>query len=157
LDLYGRSRPQNIHIFGNRGASGIDGNIATGLGIAAASPHPTYILIGDVTALHDLNSLLATRHAPNATIIVLNNNGGNIFRRLPVSQHEPPFTEMFLTPHGLTFEHAAQMFHLDYVRAEDRETFQEALAQPSSAPRLIEVMTNGRTDHQIQQTIRQAT
>lgn len=172
LDLYGRSRPQTPHIFGNRGASGIDGNIATGLGIAAASQRPTYILVGDVTAYHDLNSLLflkaesrgqkaeskITHHAlRGVTLIVLNNDGGNIFRRLPISQHEPPFTDLFLTPHGLTFEHAAQMFDLDYVRVENRETFQQALAQSGSAPRLIEVMTDGRSDHQIQQTIRQST
>ncbi|MCB9006457.1 MAG: hypothetical protein H6656_03630 [Ardenticatenaceae bacterium] len=114
LDQYGRTQSKTLHIFGNRGASGIDGNIATGLGVATATKRPTFIVVGDVTALHDLNSLLLARQTPNATLIVINNNGGGIFRRLPISQHEPPFTDRFLTPHGRTFAHAAAMFELDY-------------------------------------------
>jgi 2-succinyl-5-enolpyruvyl-6-hydroxy-3-cyclohexene-1-carboxylate synthase len=158
LDQYGRSRSKTLYIFGNRGASGIDGNIATGLGVAQASQRPTFIVVGDVTALHDLNSLLLASQTPNATIIVINNNGGGIFRRLPISQHEPPFTDRFLTPHGRSFEHAAAMFGLDYRRAESREQFadavQTAVTQP--APRLIELITDGAQDEQIRKAINTA-
>ena len=155
LDQYGRFQPKTLHIFGNRGASGIDGNIATGLGVAQATGRPTFIVVGDVTALHDLNSLLLASQTPNATIVVINNNGGGIFRRLPISQHEPPFTERFLTPHGRTFEHAAAMFGLDYRRAESREQFEQAVetAVTHPAPRLIELLTDGATDEQIRRTI----
>ncbi|MEZ4595243.1 MAG: thiamine pyrophosphate-binding protein, partial [Chloroflexota bacterium] len=155
LDQYGRSHPKTLHIFGNRGASGIDGNIATGLGVAAATGRPTFIVVGDVTALHDLNSLLLASQTPNATILVLNNNGGGIFRRLPISQHEPPFTERFLTPHGRSFAHAAAMFGLDYIHAENREQFEQAVetAVTQPAPRLIELFTNGETDEQIRRQI----
>lgn len=155
LDQYGRSRPKTLHIFGNRGASGIDGNLATGLGVAQATQRPTFIVVGDVTALHDLNSLLLAQHTPNATIIVLNNNGGGIFRRLPISQHEPPFTERFLTPHGRSFAHAAAMFELDYILAESRESFENAVqtAVAHPAPRLIELFTNGAQDEQIRRQI----
>ncbi|MCC6607218.1 MAG: 2-succinyl-5-enolpyruvyl-6-hydroxy-3-cyclohexene-1-carboxylic-acid synthase [Anaerolineae bacterium] len=158
LDQYGRSRSKTLHIFGNRGASGIDGNISTGLGVAQASQRPTFIVVGDVTALHDLNSLLLASQTPNATIIVINNNGGGIFRRLPISQHEPPFTDRFLTPHGRSFEHAAAMFGLDYRRAESREQFaaavQTAVTQPT--PRLIELITDGTQDEQIRRAINTA-
>jgi 2-succinyl-5-enolpyruvyl-6-hydroxy-3-cyclohexene-1-carboxylate synthase len=171
LDQYGRARAKTIHVYGNRGASGIDGNIAAGLGVAAATQRPTFILIGDVTAIHDLNSLLlmggkwsvvgdsprAPRHAPPATLIILNNNGGNIFRRLPVAAFEPPFTDLFLTPHGLTFEHAAAMFGLAYRRVETRAAFGEALATAgaASAPHLIEVTTDGALDDQVRRSINQ--
>ncbi|MCA9918919.1 MAG: hypothetical protein KC445_13250, partial [Anaerolineales bacterium] len=92
---------------------------------------------------------------PNATILVLNNNGGGIFRRLPISQHEPPFTERFLTPHGRSFAHAAAMFGLDYIHAENREQFEQAVetAVTQPAPRLIELFTNGETDEQIRRQI----
>ncbi|MBK8902320.1 MAG: 2-succinyl-5-enolpyruvyl-6-hydroxy-3-cyclohexene-1-carboxylic-acid synthase [Anaerolineaceae bacterium] len=155
LDQYGRSQPKTLHIFGNRGASGIDGNISTGLGVARATGRPTFIVVGDVTALHDLNSLLLASQTPNATIIVLNNNGGGIFRRLPISQHEPPFTDRFLTPHGRSFEHAAAMFGLDYLRADNREQFVQAVATAVStpAPRLIELLTDGAQDEQIRRQI----
>ncbi|MCB8976180.1 MAG: 2-succinyl-5-enolpyruvyl-6-hydroxy-3-cyclohexene-1-carboxylic-acid synthase [Ardenticatenaceae bacterium] len=155
LDQYGRSQAKTLHIFGSRGASGIDGNIATGLGVAAATGRPTFIAVGDVTALHDLNSLLLARQTPNATLIVINNNGGGIFRRLPISQHEPPFTDRFLTPHGRTFEHAAAMFELDYRRAENREQFVQAVATAVAhpAPRLIELLTDGTTDEETRRQI----
>ena len=155
LDQYGRTQSKTLHIFGNRGASGIDGNIATGLGVATATKRPTFIVVGDVTALHDLNSLLLARQTPNATLIVINNNGGGIFRRLPISQHEPPFTARFLTPHGRTFAHAAAMFELDYILVESRETFIAAVetAVSSPAPRLIELITDGAKDEQIRRKI----
>ncbi|MCB8972495.1 MAG: 2-succinyl-5-enolpyruvyl-6-hydroxy-3-cyclohexene-1-carboxylic-acid synthase [Ardenticatenaceae bacterium] len=155
LDQYGRSQPKTLHIFGNRGASGIDGNISTGLGVAQATGRPTFIVVGDVTALHDLNSLLLAQHTPNATLIVINNNGGGIFRRLPISQHEPPFTDRFLTPHGRSFEHAAAMFELDYIRTENRESFIAAVetAVSNPAPRLIELLTDGAQDEQIRRQI----
>ena len=157
LDQYGRSQAKTLHIFGNRGASGIDGNIATGLGVATANGQPTFIVVGDVTALHDLNSLLLARQTPNASLIVINNNGGGIFRRLPISQHEPPFTDRFLTPHGLTFDHAAAMFGLDYIRAESRGQFEQAVitAVTTPAPRLIELITDGEQDEQTRREINQ--
>ncbi|MAU01595.1 MAG: 2-succinyl-5-enolpyruvyl-6-hydroxy-3-cyclohexene-1-carboxylic-acid synthase [Anaerolineaceae bacterium] len=157
LDQYGRSRSKSLHIFGNRGASGIDGNIATGLGIATATGQPTFIVVGDVTTLHDVNSLLLARQTANATIIVLNNNGGGIFRRLPISQHEPPFTDRFLTPHNLTFAHAAALFGLDYIQAKNREQFEQAVktAVTNPAPRLIELNTDGAQDEQIRKKINQ--
>lgn len=171
LDEYGRSRPKQVHVYGNRGASGIDGNIATGLGIAAASGRPTFIVVGDVTALHDLNSLLILtqrrrgaeeqaegRLTPQVTLIVMNNNGGGVFRRLPVAQHEPPFTDLFLTPHGRHFEQAAAMFGLAYRRVEGRSEFEEAVktAVTQPGPHLIELITDGQRDYQIRQEISQA-
>ena len=57
------------------------------------------------------------------------------------------------TPHGLEFEHAAQLYGLDYVRVTDRETFGEVFSRPFSVSRIIEVVTDGRTDHEQRQEI----
>ncbi len=148
LDQWARPYPKNIRVFGNRGASGIDGNISTALGIAAATGKRVTAVVGDITFYHDMNGLLATSHSPLTTIVIINNNGGGIFRRLPVSQIEPPFTELFLTPHGLEFEHAARLYGLDYARVEDRQAFRDVVNQPHSAPRIIEVVTDGRSDQE---------
>ncbi|MCA9873655.1 MAG: hypothetical protein KC441_08370, partial [Anaerolineales bacterium] len=79
-----------------------------------------------------------------------NNNGGGIFRRLPISEFEPEFTDLFLTPHDLNFEHAAQLYGLEYVRVSDRAGFREALGKSmyDTRPFLIEVVTDGRYDDQ---------
>ena len=47
----------------NRGANGIDGLISSGIGAAAASGRPTWIVTGDLGLLHDMNGLAALRHA----------------------------------------------------------------------------------------------
>ncbi len=95
----------------------------------------------------------ATRYAPPTTIVVLNNNGGGIFRRLPIAEFEPPFTDLFLTPHDLDFEHAARLYDLAFVRVTNQAEFRQALGESmyNPVPTLIEVVTNGRSDHEHRQ------
>ncbi len=160
VDQFGRASQKRIHAFANRGVSGIDGNLSTGLGLAAASQQPTVILVGDVTFYHDLNCLLAASPTsqislPPVTIVLLNNNGGHIFRRLPISQFEPPFTDLFVTPHGLDFETAVKLFGLKFIRATDRTGFQKAVRASLTAPRptVIELRTDGERDEQQRQRL----
>ncbi|MBM3198823.1 MAG: 2-succinyl-5-enolpyruvyl-6-hydroxy-3-cyclohexene-1-carboxylic-acid synthase, partial [Chlamydiae bacterium] len=46
-----------VSIFANRGASGIDGNIATACGLAKGLGKPLIAVLGDMASLHDINSL----------------------------------------------------------------------------------------------------
>lgn len=150
LDQFGQPTKKQLRIFGNRGASGIDGNTSTALGIAsAADGQHTVLITGDVTFYHDLNGLMALRQNKinNVTIILLNNDGGGIFNRLPVSAVEPPFTRLFITPHGLDFAHAAALYGLEHHRVHDHHTLQTVLANGwPTQPRLIEIMTDGPQD-----------
>jgi 2-succinyl-5-enolpyruvyl-6-hydroxy-3-cyclohexene-1-carboxylate synthase len=142
LDQFARPNSTDLRVFANRGASGIDGTIASALGAAAATHRPLALVSGDLAFYHDLNSLLALRRCGvKATLVLINNNGGGIFHRLPIAKFEPPFTELFVTPHGLDFAPAAQLFGLEYSRAADRDTFRQAFAQAINAPtsHLIEV------------------
>lgn len=150
LDQFGRPSTKTIRAFANRGASGIDGNISTGLGIGAASDLPLILLVGDITFYHDMNGLLATRRDRRSplAIVLLNNDGGGIFHRLPVSRFEPPFTRLFITPHGLDFEAAASLYELDFIRVTAADTFRHAFSHSltTATPHLIEVKTDGRLD-----------
>ena len=91
------------------------------------------------------------------TIVLLNNDGGSIFRRLPVAKFEPQFTPLFLTPHGLDFSHVAQLYGLHHLRAADHDTFAAVFAQSvnGNIPTIIEVQTDGATDYQHQQAVGQ--
>jgi len=159
LDQFGAPNQQPIHIFGNRGTSGIDGVTSTALGIAATSDEPLILITGAVAFYHDMNGLLAIKqhNLRNVTIVLLNNNGGSIFRRLPIAKFEPEFTPLFLTPHDLDFSHVAQLYGLRYVCTNDRETFQSTFQQSitGNTPTLIEVQTDGTIDQQHQQTVTQ--
>lgn len=157
VDMFGRPSTKPIHTYGNRGASGIDGNISTALGIGAADPAtPLVAIVGDITFYHDMNGLLALKEldGQNVTIILLNNNGGGIFHRLPIAAFEPPFTRRFLTPHDLDFAPAAEMYGLHYQLVTDRLTLKQALDNDNgNGPRLIEVRTNSHEDYERQRAL----
>jgi 2-succinyl-5-enolpyruvyl-6-hydroxy-3-cyclohexene-1-carboxylate synthase len=152
VEQYARPLAKRVRVFANRGASGIDGNVSTALGIAAASGQRVVALLGDVTFYHDMNGLLAAgRHGLPLTVVLLNNDGGGIFRRLPVSQFEPPFEELFLTRHGLDFRLAAQMYGLRHVRVTEREAFVGALQDALDGERwVVELVTDGERDFERQ-------
>jgi 2-succinyl-5-enolpyruvyl-6-hydroxy-3-cyclohexene-1-carboxylate synthase len=153
IDAFDRPSRRRLAILGNRGASGIDGNISTALGAAAAGRQHVVAILGDITFYHDMNGLLAVgqHKLSNVTFIVVNNDGGGIFHRLPIAALDPPFTDLFLTPHGLTFAHAAALYGLRYVQTANTRDLELALhkaLEDPDGPQLIEINTNSVTDYQ---------
>ncbi len=150
LDQFGLAGAGGIFAYANRGASGIDGNVSTALGIGAARRgKPLVAVLGDITFYHDMNGLLALRRCDvPAIFVLLNNGGGGIFHRLPIRDHEPAFSRYFLTPPRLDFAQAAQLYGMRYTRADDRETFRQAFRAALSRrdATLIEVRTDARAD-----------
>ncbi|WP_429088086.1 2-succinyl-5-enolpyruvyl-6-hydroxy-3-cyclohexene-1-carboxylic-acid synthase [Aeromonas allosaccharophila] len=115
MDMLGDTGKGPSRVMTNRGASGIDGLIATAYGFAQSSDQPTTLLLGDLSALHDLNSLaLLGKASRSLVVILLNNDGGSIFRMLPVPTEGELLESYYRLPHGLSFEHAAAMFGLAY-------------------------------------------
>ncbi|MFM7132842.1 MAG: 2-succinyl-5-enolpyruvyl-6-hydroxy-3-cyclohexene-1-carboxylic-acid synthase, partial [Planctomycetota bacterium] len=105
--------PRGWHAGANRGASGIDGLVASAVGHAVATREPVVAFIGDVSALHDLGSLqLASQVETPLVLVVLNNDGGGIFRYLPIARHDDVFDALFTTPHGRAFAPFARAFGL---------------------------------------------
>jgi 2-succinyl-5-enolpyruvyl-6-hydroxy-3-cyclohexene-1-carboxylate synthase len=90
---------RQVHV--NRGASGIDGNIATIMGLCMAETDvPLLAIVGDLAAVYDLNSfLLMPKVRRPVSILIVNNGGGNIFSRLPSVANRPDFNDMFKLAH----------------------------------------------------------
>jgi 2-succinyl-5-enolpyruvyl-6-hydroxy-3-cyclohexene-1-carboxylate synthase len=94
----------SLRVHANRGANGIDGVVATAVGVAVASAVPTALVIGDLAFLHDLNGLLGTSaREVDLVCLLLDNDGGGIFSFLPQADAVEPavFESVYGTPHGL--------------------------------------------------------
>jgi 2-succinyl-5-enolpyruvyl-6-hydroxy-3-cyclohexene-1-carboxylate synthase len=145
LDQFVSPKQADLRVFANRGVSGIDGTISSALGAAAATGSPLVLVLGDIAFYHDLNGLLALQRCGlKATIVLINNDGGGIFHRLPIAQFDPPFSELFLTPHGLQFEPVVRMFGAHYQKAATREAFRQSFQEALQAEQswVIEVPTD---------------
>jgi len=140
MDLFADTDGAAVPVGVNRGASGIDGLIATASGFAKGLHRHVTLLIGDVSCLHDLSSLALAQHH-RLTIVILNNDGGGIFGHLPIAEREDVFEKYFLTPHGRRFEHTATQFELKYAHTDTTENFRQAYddALGSDASTIIEV------------------
>src|SRR5699024_10652944 len=127
-------------VFANRGANGIDGVISSALGLG--TKEPVTMLIGDVSMNHDINSLLLAKlENIDFTIIVFNNNGGNIFSYLPQYAHKPHFERLFGTPLDLNFEHAAKLYDYEYVHIENSNELTREMLNKTGR-QMIEIKTD---------------
>ncbi|GIL17530.1 MAG: 2-succinyl-5-enolpyruvyl-6-hydroxy-3-cyclohexene- 1-carboxylate synthase [Oligoflexia bacterium] len=114
-DLASHTSIHYKQVFGNRGANGIDGQISTFLGMAyELHENQAWAVVGDLTAMYDLNSLWITQknQFQKLRIVVVNNNGGMIFKNLFGR-------EEFLNRHEVGFQHWAEMFGWGYVQWTD--------------------------------------
>ena len=110
----------------NRGASGIDGTLATASGFADGSGRRPFVLVGDLALQHDMTSLALCAQR-KAVVVVINNDGGGIFSYLPVREHTELFEPWFGTPHGQDFASAARQFSMGYHQPETLEVFRSVL------------------------------
>lgn len=133
------SSETNVLYLANRGANGIDGLLASGLGAAKASGRPTTIITGDLGFQHDIGSLALLRSCDNAVrIVVLNNGGGAIFSRLPQKDSMEPaeFDALMTTPSELDIKAAAGLFDCSFARVSSLSELEIALENGTT---LIEV------------------
>lgn len=139
-----------LRVLANRGTNGIDGFASTTFGVASEAAGPVAGLCGDLAFLHDAAGLVfAARSGIDATLVVVDNNGGGIFSFLPQAEALPEarFEMLFGTPHGLDLVAVATAFGLQ-ATAVDRAAdvvpaVQAALA--SGGPQVVVVRTGDRT------------
>jgi 2-succinyl-5-enolpyruvyl-6-hydroxy-3-cyclohexene-1-carboxylate synthase len=160
IDCFASANEKSIRVHCNRGANGIDGVTSSALGVSAAvsasaasmettsaKVPPTVLLIGDLAFLHDLGGLFAThQYHLDATLIVINNNGGGIFSFLPVADSADPktFDKLFTLPHGIQLESAAALYGIGYQRIENLSSFERQLAISLQSPgtQLLELVVS---------------
>lgn len=151
LDTWSGSRAAPLRVFGNRGASGIDGQTSTLAGLNAGGV-PTTALLGDLSFLHDLSGLLLMREL-DRPCIVLNNGGGRIFDYLP-QQGLPGFARLWRTPVDVDLGSLVRSCGIGHLLVEDGQGFRDAMARTTGGRQdggVIEVRLDGDRSHQIHQ------
>ncbi len=158
LDGFGLPREEQLMVFGNRGASGIDGIVSSAFGVAAARPAPTVCVLGDIALFHDQNGLLWSREPDCPVVFVLiDNDGGGIFHMLPIADHEPVFSQFFATPHGLDFQHTAAIHNLGWSDLEINDLGTElATALESGRTSILRVTSDRETNKRRHEEIAEA-
>lgn len=142
-DRFARRLGAGALIVANRGASGIDGQLGTALGVCLASGRPTTALLGDLTFLHDVGGLVALKQrGARVRLVVVNNDGGGIFSLLPLGGAPDLLDPWFSAPHGQSAASIAEAFGLATHRPTSTAELEALLARPVDAPELIEISTN---------------
>ncbi|MBN9215679.1 MAG: 2-succinyl-5-enolpyruvyl-6-hydroxy-3-cyclohexene-1-carboxylic-acid synthase [Microbacterium sp. SCN 70-200] len=140
---------KKVPVHANRGLAGIDGTIATGVGIALTSqangaPGVTRVLIGDLALLHDVGALLlpAAEPAPRIQVVVGNDGGGTIFDGLEVAQTAgaAAMDRVQYTPQDVDIAQLAAAYGWEYVRATTRTELDQALTSAVSGRQIVEVL-----------------
>jgi 2-succinyl-5-enolpyruvyl-6-hydroxy-3-cyclohexene-1-carboxylate synthase len=150
LDAIGLPREEGLDVFGNRGASGIDGIVSTAFGVASQRKGATVCVLGDVAFFHDQNGLLWSREEDATVVFVLvDNDGGGIFHALPIANHEPHFTRYFATPHGLDLSRAAALHGIE-VQDVDVDALLEPLenAVRAGSTKILRVRCDRAASHE---------
>ena len=130
-------------VFCNRGTSGIDGSTSTAVGASLLVENQTVFITGDVSFFYDSNALWNQYIRKDFRIILINNNGGGIFKVIP-GPKESNALEYFETPHGLTAEHLCKMYGFEYQSVASIDQLNVSLPDfysESDKPKLVEVFT----------------
>jgi 2-succinyl-5-enolpyruvyl-6-hydroxy-3-cyclohexene-1-carboxylate synthase len=132
---------QALTLLHQRGAAGIDGGVAGAAGARSVLAAPMALLLGDVALLHDTGGLAAAAavRGPLA-IVVVHNDGGRIFERLPLGRDASlagACEQLFVVPHGHGFDGLAATWGLAFARVDTAAALAQALARALAAERPI--------------------
>lgn len=144
--------PESVEVCCNRGTNGIDGSLSTAVGYAAASQKINFVVIGDLSFFYDMNALWSPKSGKNLRILLLNNEGGEIFQSIP-GFDMPERTRDFVTgKHDAKAKAWAESCGFDYLSASNEEELTQAMTSFTSVepmnekPMLLEVFTNKDED-----------
>ena len=134
----------SITYYGNRGVSGIDGCTSTAVGVASKSDKINLLISGDLSFVYDVNAFWNNISKSNLKVIIINNNGGGIFRIIPGPQNTGVFEERFEVGNTADIPELCKAHGLEVVSVGEEGALEEALVwlySKSNSARVIEIIT----------------
>ena len=144
FDSYSKRPEKKLSFFSNRGASGIDGNISTALGIAKASNETSFLIIGDQSFMHDVSALqLLKDNQSNLVIFIINNFGGGIFDYLDISKtvdFKDTYEKFIRCSHTVNFKSIVSSYGIRYKRL---NSISDLSLITEKGPMIYEILIDG--------------
>ncbi|MEM6641663.1 MAG: 2-succinyl-5-enolpyruvyl-6-hydroxy-3-cyclohexene-1-carboxylic-acid synthase [Bacteroidota bacterium] len=148
---------KHVTVRSNRGTSGIDGCTSTAVGNTLSSHRLNFLLTGDLAFLYDRNAFFHNYLLPNLRIIIMNNQGGGIFRLIDGPSNLPELSEYFETSHQRTAKYVCEENQIDYlpVRSLNEITDQwNEFTSPSKHAKVMEVFTDPSINQEVYKNFR---
>ena len=115
-----RATQQGVHVYSNRGTSGIDGCTSTAVGHTLVSDIPNFLITGDLAFFYDRNAFWHNYPLPNLRIILLNNHGGTIFKMIDGPGSLPESDEFFVTNQRLNAKKLCEEYDFDHLTLDNK-------------------------------------
>ncbi len=135
---------KNQQWYSNRGTNGIDGSVSTAVGAAYAADRPVLLIIGDLSFFYDSNGLWHNHLKDDFKVIVINNQGGGIFRFVSGPLDVDEMEGFFEAKHSTNCKGIAETHSMKYFSIDEKDETEEVLTKffaTTDQPCLLEVFT----------------
>lgn len=146
-----------VRVYSNRGTSGIDGSNSTAYGYSLTHNETITLITGDMAFFYDRNAFWNNYNPAKLRIVILNNNGGGIFKMIKGPGDQPELEEFFVTKQSLTARKLSEEFGYQYFHAQNENELHQVLTSfyiPSDKPKVLEIKTNPDNDKMLLLKIR---
>jgi 2-succinyl-5-enolpyruvyl-6-hydroxy-3-cyclohexene-1-carboxylate synthase len=157
------SNHRSVHVYSNRGTSGIDGCTSTCIGHSLTNNATNILITGDLALFYDRNAFWHNYPTPNVRILLLNNHGGLIFKLIDGPGTTPEADEYFITRQQLNAKNLCAEFGIEYLKADSVRKIKNLMKdffEMDGKPKLMElesdVALNTTTFENLKQKIRKS-
>ncbi|MFC2087608.1 2-succinyl-5-enolpyruvyl-6-hydroxy-3-cyclohexene-1-carboxylic-acid synthase [Bacteroidota bacterium] len=145
-----------VRYFSNRGVSGIDGCLSTSVGYSFLNRELNLVILGDISFIYDSNALWINNFPPNLRIVVINNNGSDIFNITHAVKYLNKDASFVVTPHEINIRKIAEAFSVKFMNTTNKESLNKALDiffKSSDKAVLLEIGTAKSNNSDILETL----
>jgi 2-succinyl-5-enolpyruvyl-6-hydroxy-3-cyclohexene-1-carboxylate synthase len=139
--------PANTNIYANIGTDGIDGTMSSFLGQAFVTNRLSFLIIGDLSFLYDMNSIRIRHVKNNVRILLINNYGGGEFHLAP---HPETIDRHIAAEHNISAKGWIEQAGFSYLSAKSKDEYvsnlSKFMAVKSECPIIFEVFTDMKND-----------
>ncbi len=142
----------SITYFGNRGVSGIDGSSSTALGVASKSDKLNLLISGDLRFVYDGNAFCNNIPKSNLKVIVINNDGGGIFRIIPGPLDTGVVKERFEVGNSASISDLCRTYGVDSMQVSELSKLENGLSwlyAESDNVKVLELVTPSNVNSEI--------